>query len=83
MGMTCFGPAHSRYGVSKHDIDGKTFYNFEFVAQAPNYTRHALGTISILNGKLYALTTGSNERRWGKMKDKLRAVVDSFKISNV
>ncbi|KAF9596586.1 hypothetical protein IFM89_012709 [Coptis chinensis] len=31
-------------------------------------------------GKFYTLTTGSNERRWEKMKDKLNTVIDSFKI---
>jgi len=31
-----------------------------------------------VTGKLYTLTTGSNERRWGVMKDKLKAVVNSF-----
>ncbi|XP_060675709.1 psbP-like protein 1, chloroplastic isoform X1 [Ziziphus jujuba] len=69
--------------ATEHDVDGKAYYTFEFVAQAPNYTRHALSTISIGNGKFYTLTTGANERRWGKMQDKLQSIVDSFKIFNV
>ncbi|XP_071702580.1 psbP-like protein 1, chloroplastic isoform X2 [Rutidosis leptorrhynchoides] len=69
--------------ATEHDVDGKTYYTFEFVAQAPNFTRHALSTIAIGNGKFYTLTTGANERRWGKMKDKLNVVVDSFKLFNV
>ncbi|XP_021617217.1 psbP-like protein 1, chloroplastic isoform X3 [Manihot esculenta] len=69
--------------ASEHDVDGKAYYTFEFIAQAPNYTRHALSTISIGNGKFYTLTTGANERRWDKMKDKLHAVVDSFNIFSV
>lgn len=68
---------------AEHDVDGKAYYTFEFVAQAPNFTRHALSAICIGNGKLYTLTTGANERRWGKMKDKLHTVIDSFKIFNV
>lgn len=68
---------------AEHDVDGKAYYTFEFVAQAPNFTRHAISTICIGNGKFYTLTTGANERRWEKMKDKLRTVVDSFKIFNV
>ncbi|BBG97932.1 PsbP-like protein 1 [Prunus dulcis] len=67
----------------QHEIDGKTYYTFEFVAKAPNYTRHALSKISIGNGKFFTLTIGANERRWGKMKDKLHTVVDSFKIFKV
>lgn len=39
----------------QQDIDGKAYYTFEFIAQAPNYTRHALSTISIGNGKKFWL----------------------------
>ncbi|KAK3029934.1 hypothetical protein RJ639_038162 [Escallonia herrerae] len=67
----------------EHDIDGKAYYTFEFVAQAPNFTRHGLSAICIGNGKFYTLTTGANERRWEKMKDKLHTVIDSFKVFNV
>ncbi|KAF8104140.1 hypothetical protein N665_0178s0024 [Sinapis alba] len=59
----------------------KTYYQFKFTAQARNYTRHALGIITVFNGKFYTLTTGANERRWEKMKDRLHTVVDSFKIT--
>ncbi|XP_010554599.1 PREDICTED: psbP-like protein 1, chloroplastic [Tarenaya hassleriana] len=67
--------------ASEHDVDGKTYYQFEFTAQARNYTRHALSAITVSDGKFYTLTTGANERRWEKMKERLHAVVDSFKIS--
>ncbi|KAJ0100913.1 hypothetical protein Patl1_06280 [Pistacia atlantica] len=69
--------------ASENDVDGKAYYTFEFVAQAPNYTRHALGAVSVGNGRFYTLTTGANERRWDKMKDRLQTVVESFKIFNV
>ncbi|XP_006650259.2 psbP-like protein 1, chloroplastic isoform X3 [Oryza brachyantha] len=66
--------------AKENNVDGRTYYTFEFTAQAPNFTRHALGAIAIANGKFYTLTTGANERRWDKMKDRLHTVVDSFKI---
>ncbi|XP_074579545.1 psbP-like protein 1, chloroplastic [Curcuma longa] len=69
--------------AAEHDVDGKAYYTFEFIAQAPNFTRHGLGAICIANGKFYTLTTGANERRWEKMKDKLHEMVDSFKIFDV
>ncbi|XAR51240.1 hypothetical protein NMG60_11005809 [Bertholletia excelsa] len=69
--------------AKEHDVDGTAYYTIEFIAQAPNYKRHALSTICIGNGKFYTLTTGANERRWEKMKDKLYTVIDSFKIFNV
>ncbi|KAE8653687.1 PsbP-like protein 1 isoform 2 [Hibiscus syriacus] len=67
----------------QHDVDGKAYYTFEFITQPPNFTRHALTAVSIGNGKFYTLTTGANERRWDKMKDRLVTVVDFFKIFNV
>ncbi|KAJ9684168.1 hypothetical protein PVL29_016589 [Vitis rotundifolia] len=67
----------------EHDVDGKAYYTFEFTVQAPNFTRHALSAITIGNGKFYTVTTGANERRWEKMKDKLHTVIDSFQIFNV
>uniref|UniRef100_A0A0F7GY54 PsbP-like protein 1 n=1 Tax=Cypripedium formosanum TaxID=53042 RepID=A0A0F7GY54_9ASPA len=66
--------------ASEHKVGEKSYYTFEFTAQAPNFTRHALGAITIGNGKFYTLTTGASERRWEKMKDRLHTVVDSFKI---
>ncbi|KAI5082928.1 hypothetical protein GOP47_0002671 [Adiantum capillus-veneris] len=60
--------------------EGRPYYTFEFVSKAPNYTRHAVSTVTIADGKFYTLTTGANERRWGKMRDKLRTVADSFAI---
>ncbi|KAL8487947.1 hypothetical protein ACS0TY_023833 [Phlomoides rotata] len=69
--------------ATEHNVDGKAYYTFEFIAKAPNYTRHALSIVCIANGKFYTLTTGANERRWEKMKDRLKTVVDSFQISNV
>lgn len=33
-------------------------------------------------GTFYTLTTGSNERRWSKMKDKLQTCVRSFQLVN-
>ncbi|KAK3150313.1 hypothetical protein QOZ80_3AG0231590 [Eleusine coracana subsp. coracana] len=68
--------------AKENEVDGRAYYTFEFTAQASNYTRHALGAIAIGNGKFYTLTTGANERRWDKMKDRLHTVVDSFRIEN-
>eukprot|EP00850_Spirogloea_muscicola_P003744 SM000015S01244 [mRNA] locus=s15:710195:711901:- [translate_table: standard] len=62
----------------QRETDGKVYYTFEFTSQAPNYKRHALGTIAIAQGKFYTLTTGANERRWPKMQDKLNVVANSF-----
>lgn len=59
---------------------GKTYYTFEFASKAPSYIRHALAVVAVNNGKFYTLSTGANERRWGKMQDRLKTVVDSFEV---
>ena len=41
-----------------------------------------LGGVSCFAGKFYTLTTGANERRWDKMKDRLYTVIDSFRVFN-
>ncbi|GBG66882.1 hypothetical protein CBR_g72637 [Chara braunii] len=64
--------------VKERETQGKKFYTFEFVSRAPTYTRHALSTVGVQNGKFYTITTGANERRWAKMEPKLRTTVDSF-----
>ena len=33
-------------------------------------------------GKFYTLVTGANEKRWGKMKDKVKTVVQSFVVED-
>lgn len=60
--------------------EGKTYYQFEFTSKASNYTRHALASVTVADGKFYTLVTGANEKRWNKMKDKLQTVVDSFQL---
>ena len=32
-------------------VNGVKYYTFEFVAKAPNYTRHALSTVTLGNGE--------------------------------
>lgn len=60
--------------------DGLTYYTFEFLTKASNFTRHGLGTVAIKDGKFFTLTTGSNERRWSKMADKLKMIISSFEL---
>lgn len=68
-------------GVNKREIDGRTYYEFEFATKANTYIRHALAVVTVGNGKFYTLTTGSNENRWSKMKERLVEVVKSFQVS--
>ncbi|KAK6123157.1 hypothetical protein DH2020_043105 [Rehmannia glutinosa] len=69
--------------ATEHEVDGKAYYTIEFIAQAPNYTRHALSAVCIGNGEVLHFDNRGDERRWEKMKDRLKTVVDSFQIFNV
>lgn len=62
--------------------DGRTYYDFEFTAKNPRYTRHAAASVTVGNGKFYTLVTGSNEKRWSKMADKVGVVVKSFEVAD-
>jgi photosystem II oxygen-evolving enhancer protein 2 len=66
--------------VSERETEGRKYVEFEFASKAPNYIRHALASVTIANGKFYTLTTGANEFRWDKMKDRLKLVVASFDV---
>lgn len=62
--------------------NGRKYYDFEFTAKSSVYTRHALASVTVGNGKFYTLVTGSNEKRWGRMKDKIKTVVTSFEVED-
>eukprot|EP00472_Partenskyella_glossopodia_P011088 CAMPEP_0197536426 /NCGR_PEP_ID=MMETSP1318-20131121/53834_1 /TAXON_ID=552666 /ORGANISM="Partenskyella glossopodia, Strain RCC365" /LENGTH=253 /DNA_ID=CAMNT_0043094313 /DNA_START=52 /DNA_END=813 /DNA_ORIENTATION=+ len=66
--------------AAEKDVEGHTYFVFEFTAKNQRYTRHTLVSAVIDNGKYYIFVTGANQKRWGTMSDKLTKVVDSFKL---
>jgi|TARA_B100001142_G_C14210561_1_gene607437 photosystem II oxygen-evolving enhancer protein 2 len=66
--------------AQRKDKDGHLYYFLEYVTKSNQYERHALTIVTITQGKFYTLTTGSSERRWPKMKDRLQTVIDSFNV---
>lgn len=64
--------------AASREVEGNTYYTFEFTSQSPNFTRHQVSSISIKDGKFFTLTTGANERRWKKMEKKISIVAKSF-----
>lgn len=61
----------------------RAYVTFEFIVKAKRYSRHTLGVATVANGKLMLLSTGSSEKRWRSMKDKLETTVKSFKAFTV
>ncbi|EFN56417.1 hypothetical protein CHLNCDRAFT_13502, partial [Chlorella variabilis] len=68
--------------VGERTTNGRKYYDFEFTAKSRGFTRHALASVTVGNGKFYTLLTGANERRWGRMKDQIKTVVNSFVVDD-
>ncbi|KAF5839511.1 chloroplast oxygen-evolving complex/thylakoid lumenal 25.6kDa protein [Dunaliella salina] len=62
------------------DLNNRNYFEFEFTAKNPRYTRHALAVVAVANGKFYTLTTGANEKRWGRISDRLKTSIRSFTL---
>ncbi|KAG2482955.1 hypothetical protein HYH03_018132 [Edaphochlamys debaryana] len=60
--------------------EGHNYYELEYVATTPRFTRHQLAVVACSRGTFYTLTVGANEKRWGKMKEKLETTMRSFQL---
>ncbi|GFR44868.1 hypothetical protein Agub_g6211, partial [Astrephomene gubernaculifera] len=49
--------------ANQRELKGHNYYEIEFTAANPRFTRHQLAVVVCNNGTFYTLTTGSNERR--------------------
>jgi len=68
--------------AERADGKGRKYYEFEYTVKNSRYTRHSLAVACAHGGTFYTLTTGSNEKRWGKMKKNLQTMVRSFSLIN-
>lgn len=80
--LTAPGQEVNVVNTNERETKGRTYYEFEFTAKSPRYTRHSVAVVIADKGKFYTLTTGANERRWPKMADKLKTTVRSFQLMN-
>lgn len=65
--------------ATSREVEGKTYYQVEFTAKyGSSIIRHQFATVGLAGGKFFVLTTGCNERRWGKMQKKLEIIAKSF-----
>lgn len=79
--LTAPGQEVKLLGATQRELKGHNYYEFEFIATAPRFQRHQVAVVAAANGNFYTLITGSSERRWGKMKDKLNTTVRSFSLT--
>ncbi|KAA8534254.1 hypothetical protein F0562_031771 [Nyssa sinensis] len=71
------------FDMQERTIDGKNYYTFEYTLTSTNFSRAAFATIAIGNGRYYTLIVGANERRWRRVRNKLKVVADSFKVLDI
>ncbi|KAI3470700.1 hypothetical protein Pfo_027363 [Paulownia fortunei] len=69
--------------MQERNIEGRNYCTFEYILTSPNFARAAFATIAIGNGRYYTLIVGANERRWRKVRNKLKVVADSFKVLDI
>ncbi|KDO67745.1 hypothetical protein CISIN_1g026701mg [Citrus sinensis] len=69
--------------MQEKSVDGKNYYTFEYILTSPNYSSASIATIAIANGRYYTLIVGANERRWKRVRNKLKVVADSFRILDI
>ncbi|KAK4425201.1 Photosynthetic NDH subunit of lumenal location 1, chloroplastic [Sesamum alatum] len=69
--------------MQERNIDGRNYWTFEYILTSPNFARAAFATIAVGNGRYYTLIVGANERRWRKVRNKLKVVADSFKVLDI
>uniref|UniRef100_A0A5B7B6L0 PsbP C-terminal domain-containing protein n=1 Tax=Davidia involucrata TaxID=16924 RepID=A0A5B7B6L0_DAVIN len=71
------------FDMQERTVGGKNYYTFEYTLTSPNFSRAAFATIAIGNGRYYTLIVGANERRWRRVRNKLKVVADSFKVLDI
>ncbi|PON91463.1 PsbP family [Trema orientale] len=71
------------FDMQEKNIDGKNYYTVEFQLTSPNFATTSFVTIAIGNGRYYTLIVGANERRWRRVRNKLKVVADSFRVLDV
>lgn len=69
--------------MQEKSVDGKNYYTFEYILTSPNYRSASIATIAIANGRYYTLIVGANERRWKRVRNKLKVVADSFRVLDI
>lgn len=69
--------------MQEKNVDGKNYYTFEYVLTSPNFARAAFATIAVGNGRYYTMIVGANERRWRRVRNKLKVVADSFRLLDI
>ncbi len=64
--------------AKSREVDGRKFYNIEYLIHLPQKDRHELATVIVDHGSLFTFAAGTNELRWNKVDDLFKRVISSF-----
>ncbi|HIK29429.1 MAG: photosystem II reaction center PsbP [Oscillatoriaceae bacterium SKW80] len=66
--------------AESREVDGKTYYILEYEVTLPNQKRHNLASVVINRDKLYTLNISTTEKRWPKMQQQFKQMINSFSV---
>ncbi|KAL9226100.1 hypothetical protein vseg_001950 [Gypsophila vaccaria] len=69
--------------MQERSENGKNYYTVEYQLTSPNFAVTRFSTIAIANGRYYTLTVSANERRWKRVRNKLKVVADSLQVFDI
>jgi photosystem II oxygen-evolving enhancer protein 2 len=86
LGKNAIAPAGSGreaelVSAESHDAKGKTYYILEYDVKIPTGLRHNIASVVVSRGKLFTFNASTTDRRWSKMKQVFKEVVDSFSVA--
>lgn len=58
----------------------KTYYILEYAVKLPKQERHNLTSVAVSRGKLFTFNASTTEKRWPKVQNMLKQVVNSFSV---
>ncbi len=64
--------------ANARDVDGRTFYDIEYLIHLSERDRHELATVVVDHGYLYTFAAGTNDVRWKNVEDLFKRVINSF-----
>ncbi len=83
VGERLFGANNSKNSIQlieaqERAVADHKFYDLEYSIDLENNSRHEFATVVVDRGYLYTLAASTSEKRWSKMQDIYKRVIDSF-----
>ncbi|MEM6502156.1 MAG: photosystem II reaction center PsbP [Cyanobacteria bacterium P01_C01_bin.89] len=66
--------------TAQREVDGTSYYIFEYLVQLPGQVRHDVASVAVSRGQLYTLNISTRESRWEEVQSIFDVMVTSFKV---